>query len=93
MQYIQVDINFRSIKKLDLPNLSASNNFYGFLILQGFSEKRKQSLKKRIRAGGDGSEPGRPSPGGLPGWLSQTGMLPSDPDRTARGLSSSRDSA
>jgi hypothetical protein len=47
MQYIQVDINFRSIKKLDLPNLSASNIFYGFLILQGFSEKRKQSLKKK----------------------------------------------
>jgi hypothetical protein len=40
-----------------------------FLTLQGFSEKGKSILwkKKWDRAGGVGSEPGRPNPGGLPG--------------------------
>jgi hypothetical protein len=53
---------------LDSPNLGASNNFYGFLILQGFSEKGKiTSLKKKKSGRGVGSEPGRPKPGGLPG--------------------------
>jgi hypothetical protein len=48
-----------------------------FLILQGFLERGRINYlkKKRNRAGGVGSEPGRPKPGGLPGWLSRTGMV------------------
>jgi hypothetical protein len=49
--------------------LGASNNFYEFLILQGFSEKGKKitSLKKKDRAGTSDLSQAGPNPVACPG--------------------------
>jgi hypothetical protein len=79
---------------LDSLNLGAYNNFYEFLNLQGFLEKRTQfSGKKEAGPGATDLSQAGPNPVACPGWLSRNGMPPSDPDPTARPSSSSRTSA
>jgi hypothetical protein len=68
MQYIQVDINFRSTRKFESQFLDLQNYLYPFLNLVGICKKGKiKSLKKGERAGAADASQAGPDPLACPG--------------------------